>query len=116
MRRALHLAFLEPCELDIKLEKVDDATHVMVVESPTPTFGPQPFLALKTADGGYYHDNFDIDRPFHRWQYVFDADTFPLRALAAVGVAANNAYGTTTVSLLDPATGKFSKTYWNLPS
>jgi hypothetical protein len=28
-------------------------------------------------------------------------------------VAANNSYGITTVSLLDPLTGKTSKNYWN---
>jgi len=115
MRRALRLPVQSSCELDITLNSVDPSTHVMVVESPTPTFGPQPWLALKTTTGSYHHDNFDIDVPFHRWQYVFDADTFPLSKLVAVGVAANNASGSTTVALLDPVTGKVSKTHWNLP-
>lgn len=116
MRCALALPAQPPCELEITINAVDVATHVMVVESSTPTFGPQPWLALKTATGSYHHDNFDIDVPFHRWQYVFDADTFPFYALSAVGVAANNAYGTTTVAVLDPATGKVSRTHWNLPA
>jgi hypothetical protein len=83
------------------------------VASRTPTFGPQPWLALKTAAGTYHTDNFDIDTPFHRWQYVFDEETFPLRALSAIGVAANNAFGATTVSLIDPATGRTSRKHWN---
>jgi hypothetical protein len=116
IRRALRLPPQPPCELDITLQAVDAATHVMVVESHTPTFGPQPWLALKTVAGGYHHDNFDIDLPFHRWQYVFDADTFPVQALSAVGVAANNAFGVTTVALLEPAIGKVTKTHWNLPA
>ncbi len=115
MRRALRLPPQPPCELDITLKTVDAATHVMVVESRTPTFGPQPFLALKTVTGDYYHDNFDIDVPFHRWQYVFDADTFPLQALSAVGVAANNAFGVSTVAILDSGTGKVSTKHWNVP-
>ncbi len=88
-------------------------THVLEVRTDTPTFGPQPWLALKTVAGTYHYDNFDIDTPHHRWQYVFDEDTFPLGALESVGVAATNAYGTSTVSLLDPATGKVTKKLWN---
>ena len=116
MRRALRLPAQPPCELDITLTAVDSSSHVMVVESQTPTFGPQPWLALKTATGTYHHDNFDIDVPFHRWQYVFDSDTFSVQALSAVGVAANNAFGVSTVAIFDPATGKVSKTHWNLPA
>lgn len=115
MRKALALPAQPPCELDISLSSIDDASHVMVVESKTPTFGPQPWLALKTRSGSYHHDNFDIELPFHRWRYVFDDDTFSLQALSAVGVAANNAYGVTTVAHLDAATGKVTKSHWNLP-
>ncbi|MEZ5543312.1 MAG: hypothetical protein R3F42_14920 [Pseudomonadota bacterium] len=115
MRGALALPPQPPCELDISINAVDAHTHVMVVESATPTFGPQPWLALKTLAGTYHHDNFDIDIPFHRWQYVFDAETVPLAALSAVGVAANNAYGTTTVAVLDPASGEVARQHWNLP-
>lgn len=115
MRRSLGLPAQPPCELDITLTAMDVATHVMVVESKTPTFGPQPWLALKTSAGEYHHDNFDIDVPFHRWQYVFDADTFPMHALSAVGVAANNAFGISTVAILDPSTGKATKWHGNLP-
>lgn len=114
MREAERLVSQPPCELDVSLRRMDDSTHVLDVASKVPTFGPQPWLALKTADGSYHSDNFDIDEPFHRWQYVFDEETFPLSALAAIGVAANNAVGVTTVSLLDPATGRTSRKHWNL--
>jgi len=113
MRAAERLPPQPPCELDVSLRRVDDSTHVLDVASSTPTFGPQPWLALKTTAGTYHSDNFDIDAPFHRWQYAFDEETFPLRAIEAVGVAANNAFGVTTVSLLDPATGRTSRKHWN---
>ncbi len=113
MRAALRLPTQRACDLEISIERVADATHVIRVQSETATFGPQPWLALKTAAGTYHHDNFDIDRPFHRWQYVFDAETFPLSALSDVGIAANNAIGITTVCLLDPATGKVRRKFWN---
>jgi hypothetical protein len=114
MRSALDLTIQPPCELELTMHRVDDSTHVLNVESKTPTFGPQPWLALKTVDGSYYFDNFDIQTPFHHWQYVFDEETFPLSALSAIGVAANNAFGTTTVAVMDATTGKIIKKHWNL--
>ena len=51
--------------------------------------------------------------PFHEWQYVFDEETFPLGALSAIGVAANNAGGVTTVTTLDTGSGRLSKRRWN---
>ena len=114
MRAALDLAPLPPCELDLAVRQIDEHTHILNVSSATPTFGPQPWLALKTVEGTYHFDNFDIDTPFHQWQYVFDEETFPLAAVNAIGVAANNAFGTTTVVVMEPATGKVSRRHWNL--
>ena len=78
MRDALRLRRQPPCELDLTLRAVDDDKHVLHVTSATPTFGPQPWLALKTRTGTYHYDNFDIAVPFHEWQYVLDEETFPL--------------------------------------
>jgi hypothetical protein len=113
MRGALNLPFMPPCELEMSLKTVDDSTHVLEIRSAAPTFGPQPWLALKTTSGTYHHDNFDIDEPFHRWQYVFDKETFPLNALSSIGVAANNAIGVTTVTVMDPMAGKSVRRFWN---
>ncbi|MCI0627129.1 MAG: hypothetical protein L0387_36700 [Acidobacteria bacterium] len=113
MRHALSMAPASPCELDLSLRSVDDRTDVLEVRAEPATFGPQPWLALKTSDGTYHHDNFDIHVPFRRWQYVFDEETFPLRAVAAIGVAANNASGMTTVAVMNPSTRTVSRKYWN---
>jgi hypothetical protein len=113
MREALGLSAAPPCDLDMSLGSVD-SKHVLEVRSDTPTFGPQPWLALKTTAGTYHYDNFDIDVPFHRWQYVFDEETYPVKTLSAIGAAANNAFGITTVSLMDPVTAKVSKKHWNV--
>ena len=114
MRAALNLAPLPPCEFDLALRQINDRTHVLKISSATPTFGPQPWLALKTVEGTYHFDNFDIDIPFHQWEYVFDDETLPLATLNAIGVAANNAFGATTVAVMNPATGKISNNHWNL--
>jgi hypothetical protein len=106
IRRALRLDPLPPCELELTLTAAGPAAHILDITSRTPTFGPQPWLALKTTAGTYHHDNLDCEQPHHRWRYVFDEETFPLCALARIGVAAANAYGAAAVAVLDPATGK----------
>lgn len=113
MRDALRLERQPPCELDLNLRAVDDDKHVLRVTSATPTFGPQPWLALRTTAGTYQYDDFDIIEPFHQWQYVLDEETLSLRALAALGVAASNTCGATTVATLDAATGRLAKTHGN---
>jgi hypothetical protein len=115
MRSALRLSSLPACELELTMHRVSNSAHVLKVHSTTPTFGPQPWLALRTLEGKYHYDNFDIDIPFHQWQYVFDEETFPLSALDAIGVAANNAFGVTTVAVMNPATQEISRQHWNLP-
>ena len=112
MRSALQLPFAPACDLDVRLGSVDGGGHVLEVRTETPTFGPQPWLAIKTRTGGYHHDNFDTEIPHHEWRYVFDGDTFPLEALEAVGVAANNSYGTATVRVLYPETERVTTRLW----
>ena len=85
----------------------------MTVSSSTSTFGTQPWLAIKTRSGEYLHDNFDIDIPFHAWQYVFDETTLPLDAIETIGVAANNAYGVSSIVRLNVQTNDLSRTVWH---
>ena len=115
MREALGLVVQAPCDLEMSLTATGQGGHLLEVSSRTPTFGPQPWLALKTTAGSYHYDNFDTEKPFHHWRYVFDEETFPLRALESIGVAANNPFGSTTVSLMEAATGTVSTRHWNLP-
>jgi hypothetical protein len=116
MRAALTLSPEPACELQTSLESVGASAHALVVRSAVPTFGPQPWLALKTTAGTYHHDNFDILEPFHSWRYVFDEETFPLEALAAIGLAANNPYGITTVVKVEPANGRVARRLLNVPA
>ena len=113
MRLALALKPQPPCELDLEMKSDGDGRHVLDIRSATPTFGPQPWLALQTRSGTFHHDNLDIDVPFHRWRYVFDDETFPLTAIGAVGIAANNAYGIASVRVLDVESGHVAAATWN---
>jgi hypothetical protein len=112
MRESLNLPEQEPCGLDLDVYKTEDRA-VIEITSEVPTFGPQPWLAFKTRAGSYHFDNCDIEQPFHKWRYVLDDHTFPLHTLSDIGVAANNAYGRTTVANLDVRSECIETTHWN---
>jgi len=64
-------------------------------------FGPQPFLAIKTRDGEYFHDNLDIIVPKAKWSYVFDDQTIEMHNILKVGVGTAGFYGNYCVVNLD---------------
>ena len=101
MREALSLPAQPPCDLDLAWVHKSDTAYTLEVTSSTPSFGPQPWLAVKTTSGTYLNDNFDIQEPFHKWTYTFDLNTIPYRAVEKIGVAVNNAYGIASVVVFD---------------
>ncbi len=64
----------------------------LTVTSNHPVWGIQPFLALRTHEGSYYHDNFIIDSST-QWTYPFDATTISKKSLTHIGFAANDSVG-----------------------
>lgn len=60
-------------------------------------FGTQPYLAIKTKDGRYYHDNFDELEFGKSWVYTFDWGTLLLEQIDSLKVAANDKYGNSVV-------------------
>lgn len=64
-------------------------------------FGPQPFLAIKTKGGHYYHDNFDVIEPRKKWVYVFDDQTLQINNIAKVGAGTAGRYGKSCIAKLD---------------
>mgnify|MGYP003989011355 FL=1 len=56
-------------------------------------FGPQPFLAIKTIDGKYLHDNFDVEIPTKRYSYTFDHHTSDKRVISKIAAASADKYG-----------------------
>lgn len=101
VRSALDLPSRGPCRLDLKM----DGSR-LTIKSDFHTFGPQPFFAIKTVTGNYYHDNLDFQEPFKEWAYTFDDETFALRAVESAGVGTCDAYGNVTVGVMDIESGK----------
>ncbi len=95
-RAVLGLEPQQPLSFTTTFERHGHALH-MAVESNHAIFGPQPFLAVKSHDQRYDHDNLDIQEPFRRWSYVFDEQSFRPAALEAIGIAAADASGQTAI-------------------
>ncbi len=65
-------------------------------------FGPQPYLAFKTRNGDYFHDNFDFLMPKKSFSYVFDEYTIPIDQIESIAVASNDKYGNTFIRNINP--------------
>ena len=61
----------KPFELKCEIQTEKGITRLQV-DATSDTFGPQPFLAIKTMDGRYFTDNFDFQIPKRSWTYTFD--------------------------------------------
>lgn len=94
--KAIFGEYSPPAEniLSMELESVPGSDKKrLVIESSKPTFGPQPFLAVKTKAGSYHHDNLDFQEPFRRWTYLFHSDTFEWPEVECAGVGSNDRLG-----------------------
>ena len=80
------------------LEMINNRLIVKVLEGEI--FGPQPFLAIKTKEGKYYHDNLDEIEPKSSWLYVFDEQTLTLDGLAKIGIGSAGKYGKNCVKAI----------------
>ena len=75
-------------------------------------WGVQPFLALKTHSGDYYHDNFVLDSN-KEWTYAFDDDSLDFDAISDIGFACNDKVGNTFVTRINLATNKIENKLHN---
>jgi hypothetical protein len=100
-RAVLNFEQATPIKLNVDLKKAGDDLHLSV-ETNVDSFGPQPFLAIKTLDKHYLTDSFDFQIPRRKWTYVFDADTVLPQSVEKIGVAVNGMDGSTDVIVLTP--------------
>lgn len=91
-------------KLDLDLAITGNVLSVNILNGEP--FGPQPYLAIKTADGRYFHDNLDFQETKQGYTYSFDRYTFPLDMLDTVAVASNDKFGSTCVARLIFQRGK----------
>ncbi len=63
MRKALKLPKHDRCEINTELKKAGETAHVIEIKSSAPIFGSQPYFAIKSKSGQYFHDNLDFQIP-----------------------------------------------------
>ena len=79
----------KPLKLSANLE--GNRLYVEVVSGEI--FGPQPFLAIKTREGHYHNDNFDVIEPKKKWTFVFDEHTIKIENILQIGVGSAGFFG-----------------------
>ena len=94
-QKCLSLKKSIPFELKIKWEG-----NRLITSSNKALFGPQPFLAIKTIDGEYYHDNMAYHGNL-TWSYEFDWMTIKKDTLETVAVASSDEIGDTSIKRWD---------------
>ena len=63
--------------------------------------GSQPYLAIRTTKGQYYHDNL-YEKEFKKsWEYIFDESSIHINEIDKVSIAANDKYGNQSIVQLD---------------
>lgn len=82
-------------ELKFKVDLKGNVLSIKVLNGEI--FGPQPYLAIKTKRGEYFHDNFDFGEFKKEYFYTFDRYTIPIEKVKEIGVAANDKYGNTCI-------------------
>jgi hypothetical protein len=111
-REAMRRAFGMPLDdQGFRLEMQREGP-VLRVRATARTFGPQPFLAIRTTAGEYFHDNLDFQVPFREWSYTLDENNFRPEAVSHVGVASADQYGNVSVTVLDFAAGGTTRHLW----
>lgn len=100
-RDVLGHAAEKPIQLEASLE-VQNGVGRLKVQSNRDSFGPQPFLAIKTMDQHYLTDNLDFEVPRRSWTYTFDMHTVLPSSVEAIGVAVNAEDGSSCVVHVSP--------------
>jgi len=80
-----------------KFQYQDNVTKLVVNQENGAVFGTQPYLAIKTKDGRYYHDNFDELEFGKSWVFTLDWQTLFLEQIESLKVASNDKYGNSVV-------------------
>ncbi len=96
VREALAINYEPAIKLNLNIKE-----NKLFVNSSVPTFGPQPFLAIKTNSGEYLYDNFDFQVPFKEWTYTFDQQTIILKNIESIGVGCCDNAGNVSVVIID---------------
>ena len=90
--------------IDFDVELTHDVLHIKMLRGES--FGPQPYLAMKTLKGDYFHDNLDFGKTKKDYFFTFDRTSIPISMIDKIGIAANDIYGNTCINIIEMKKGK----------
>jgi hypothetical protein len=85
-------------QLELNITLIGNRLVVKIIQGEI--FGPQPFLAIKSNKGSYFHDNLDVVKPKEEWSYIFDSQTLRLEKIDTIGVGSAGKFGGYSVKTL----------------
>jgi len=94
---------LNPKKIDLNLEIIKNNKDLLKIKvtSNKNIFGPQPYLAIKTAKNEFIWENFDKGLNEFEWFFTFDYMHIPKTSIDKLGIAANSFDGTTEIINFD---------------
>jgi len=92
----------EKIKIDLKIITEMGLDKIIVTIENGEVFGSQPYLAIKTSEGRYYHDNFNEREYLVSWEYILDDATTPLSTIEKISVASNDCYGNQSIVSFTP--------------
>jgi len=95
-RAVLDMEKEKPVELDINV----NSKFINIKVKSGNVWGVQPFLAIKTKDNRYLHDNLIIN-PDQTWTYCFLKESVEFDDISNIGIACNDTQGNTFVYNID---------------
>ncbi|MGM0520199.1 MAG: hypothetical protein ACQERD_11235 [Campylobacterota bacterium] len=93
--------FERKIKLGYKIKRENNSTQLIVNVLNGEVFGSQPYLAIKTLCGQFFHDNFDELQKGVSWSYFFDKMTLDIEAVEILKVASNDKYGNCDIIEID---------------
>jgi hypothetical protein len=92
----------EKIEFDLEVITEYGVNKIIVTLQKGKVFGSQPYLAIKTNEGRYYHDNFNEREYLLAWEYILDDATIKLSTIEKIAVASNDRYGNQSIVSFSP--------------
>ena len=89
-------------ELESNIISENGVDKIIAVLKKGSLFGSQPYLAIKTKDGRYYHDNFNERNYSESWEYILDSSSMKLSTIEKIAVASNDLFGRQSISSFSP--------------
>ena len=92
----------EKIKINVELINELSVNKIIVTQKMGEVFGSQPYLAIKTKEGRYYHDNFNERSHKKTWEYILDSSSIKLQEIEKIVVASNDRYGNQSIEASKP--------------